>query len=496
MTEFQQAVNDAMGHVRLEDVISGVKQAVVKEIRALDPAAEIHLTEYFNHSFVPDMTVTWKGSGRRDGAEREIYLRPSIRSTVAGKDIIALEEASPVFLSLNAREADDVVDQAERELDRAPRSLLTDVAALDRVTTEGRSSGGSATSPLLELVRGNVLRGGRGLFLDDRAERLAENASTLENNVNSDQVAAAEFFSMVEALFTEDAASRLRLSAELIAVAFAGDESTLAGLAGANVHQAGFEDLLAVQRLTLSELRTLLPYLLSRDGVTTDARYWRHLGDMLSFDEFERMWTVLEGLDLSPLVLANADSWFAGKALLSVNEEYFSSEDQDEVIDGQAAGPRGEPNADVHIESPAASFDWRIHAKMPCLTIGPWRLHVTNDGRKVKSRRQGLSRAGWADLQGSLREFDVASVSLRGATRDFEVNSRQSNLYSDIVQLSETFKENFILSQVMLRGDAGGSMSLNFGEFFIEAREVPLGKVVQAALTLLGHSIPVNLGES
>lgn len=49
------------------DLIAGVKDAVTDELLAVDPELEVQRTQYFNHTYVPDLVLAWKGG------QRELY---------------------------------------------------------------------------------------------------------------------------------------------------------------------------------------------------------------------------------------------------------------------------------------------------------------------------------------------------------------------------------------------------------------------------------------
>jgi hypothetical protein len=83
-----------MSASRADDLIAGVKDAVFRELTQLDPRAQITSTNYFNHSFIPDFVISWH-DGFRETTSRDIYLRTSLQSTTAGRDIEALAEKSP-----------------------------------------------------------------------------------------------------------------------------------------------------------------------------------------------------------------------------------------------------------------------------------------------------------------------------------------------------------------------------------------------------------------
>src|SRR5258708_1837608 len=83
-----------------DDIVTGVKQAVAQEVTSLSPDATIVLTNYFNHSYMPDLVLEWNDAGRR--AERPIFLRNDLRPEVTEVEVLSLARRAPVVLSLTA----------------------------------------------------------------------------------------------------------------------------------------------------------------------------------------------------------------------------------------------------------------------------------------------------------------------------------------------------------------------------------------------------------
>jgi hypothetical protein len=67
-------------------IITGVKQAVAPEVTSLSPDAKIVLTNYFNHSYMPDFVLHWNDAGRRE--ERPIFLRNDLRPELTEVEVL------------------------------------------------------------------------------------------------------------------------------------------------------------------------------------------------------------------------------------------------------------------------------------------------------------------------------------------------------------------------------------------------------------------------
>jgi len=85
MSTFSEEISAALDTTDAQEAGHRVHQVVAKEMRSLDPTATTEVTDYFNHSYVPDLVVQW-GVGRK-AVERPIFLRHSLRSSRASGDL-------------------------------------------------------------------------------------------------------------------------------------------------------------------------------------------------------------------------------------------------------------------------------------------------------------------------------------------------------------------------------------------------------------------------
>lgn len=447
----QAAIDQAMSSTRPEDIIRGVKTAVHQELEELDPRAKVESTAYFSHSFVPDFVVTWNDGGRSQ--RRDIYLRPSVESTLAAGDVEALGGHSPVLLSLHRPEAQALDDAARRDIgEHAPDVLLTGVTALGEFTA--RPAG---DEPLQALVRPNLVRGGRGVISRDTAASLhAPLAGTAED------VGRLEAFSgLVRELFVPAAATRLERAAQLLEVGLTGDMSSLQITLDTDP-----ADQLIGGRLSDAEVDVLLPYLLARETVTHEPAFWAHVGAMIDLAHIEDMGDVLRGLDLTPLIEANYSTWTATRAAL--------------VLNAEDAGP-------------ADNGQWRLTGRTIAAVRGPWRVHVTADKRKLRGRDDSLA-ARWDELAPVLAGRPVTAVALHGVQRRVNVTADQAaDVLADVSTIRQSISDEFYVPAVTVRAstqDDASDIELDFKTMLASATPAaPLGELVDITLAVLGHRL-------
>lgn len=471
----RSAIQEALSAHNSEDLISGVKNVLIQEISALDPVVQIENTGYFNHTYIPDLVLSW-GEGSRKQM-RDVFLRFSLRAAMLGRDVQALAQGSPVLLALREAGESGEISTMRQEIEEAGEVLVTDVPALDEFKDAGnsRSAGlravseteSSASSPLLDLVRTSVMRGGRGLLTTATAQELRERTRTDSRETEVDEL--REFSQSVRNLFTGEIATRLERAAQLMQIGLTGDMSgieqdPLMGLA---------EDEIIRGRLSESELRVMLPYLLRREDITNDPRYWRHLGSMLSLDLLERISADLQGVDLTRLVEANKDAWLGLRAALAYNVEPSSS--QDELTSMRR---------------------WEIRARMLNLILGDFRVMVTSDRRRIRTREGNLP-ARWTEIERHLRPFHLTSVTLEGLNRRVQVTSeRETDVYRDVQSITSNIQDDFHVPRVEIAAsDAEGAprISADFSTWAATSdNSVSVEKLIKVVTQVLGYRFAIE----
>ncbi|MEV0120664.1 hypothetical protein AB0I16_03765 [Streptomyces sp. NPDC050703] len=467
----RSAIHEALGAHNGDDLIRGVKSVLMYEISALDPAVKIENTGYFNHTFVPDLVMTWGEGSRKQ--ERDVFLRFSLRAANVGRDVQALAQGSPVLLALKGSDVAEEIATVRQEIEEAGEVLVTDVPALDEI----RSTGAEPTpgemddvsdlhhrrgSPLLNLVRTSVMRGGRGLLTTETAHELRGRVRgrTRETEISELQ----EFSGAVRSLFRGEAATRLERAAQIMQMGLTGDVSL--------IEQAQMvdpsEDELIRGRLSESELRVMLPYLLRRDDVTSNPRYWRHLGSMVTLELLESISSDLQGIDLTRLVEPNKDSWLALRAALSYNVE----PDRDEAADNSARR-------------------WEIRARMLNLIMGQYRVMVTADRRRIRTREDNPP-ARWADIEECLQGFHLTGVTLDGLVRRVQVTGeRQADVYRDVQSITSNIQDDFHVPRVEIAAsdhEGAPRVSADFSTWAATSDNgVSVDKLTEIATKVLGY---------
>ncbi len=146
------------------DSATAVHELVANALRQLDAGAEIKRTDYFAHSFVPDLVVKWMDG--QQAKERHIHLRFSVSNRSFEQDLRLLGEESPLFLGMTDTHglADAPWLTGGAPLDG---SLVAQSPVIDELENSARSEVRS------RHATGALVRDGHGILDEPSAEVLA-----------------------------------------------------------------------------------------------------------------------------------------------------------------------------------------------------------------------------------------------------------------------------------------------------------------------------------
>jgi hypothetical protein len=161
---FTSEVRAALDRPHRDDAAGAVHELVADAIRRLDPGARIERTDYFTHSFVPDLVVRWGSSERQH--MRHVHLRFSVTAAAFQQDLDLLGDEGPLFIGMtDANHSSDFAwGEAGGSIDRTLVTQSTAIDELDAAT--GTDSRG-------RLATRQLVRVGRGVLDDSRAETVS-----------------------------------------------------------------------------------------------------------------------------------------------------------------------------------------------------------------------------------------------------------------------------------------------------------------------------------
>ena len=258
-----------------------VKDAVAKELYALDDTASVKATNYFNHTFAPDFVMTWP-----DKTTRPVYLRLTYDLEALVDDVALIDSADPLIFGLTSPESEQAGPAINEAINTSSgAAMFTEPAALERLIDRKKSD---STANMLSNA---IAQGGRGTFVGDAAVVLAD-------VVQRGFVAAAEVNADPTAEAVSAISDRLggpqawRLNRVLQAV-WEGSEGPL-------LQFPGGADLSG--RLNSESLDYLVKYMR-----TDDRDFWRRVGRELKLADLERLDFASAPVNIASLIQANLD---------------------------------------------------------------------------------------------------------------------------------------------------------------------------------------------
>lgn len=158
MTVFA-AVEDALRLSDRESHVSAVHDVIRNALRQVAPGVEVRTTDYFTHTFAPDLVLAWGPADRR--RERNVHLRFVVSDQAFLSEVDFLASTDPVFIGL--------LDTSPiTEATTAAGTLVTQSVSLDALQ-EGRSRDQRTVTATRAVVRG-----GRGAIGPERAAALVD----------------------------------------------------------------------------------------------------------------------------------------------------------------------------------------------------------------------------------------------------------------------------------------------------------------------------------
>lgn len=489
ISETERAIRFALSSGRAEDIISGVKDAVSREISTLSPDVSINYTNYYNHTYMPDIMLTW-GRGTKE-VSRPLFIRNALRASSTVRDVTSLESTAPVVLGLKRQDENEELAPVRDRARQSERVLITDVRSLSQVHDVAvRGSGGSPApegkqvGPLMRIVQGNLLQSGRGLFTDHDAETLVTAAREIETTTPQESESAFEAFrSTANELFAPDGVRQLVRAGRLLQ---------------SGVSRAALTEFIEMSGGALSEtdLRIILPYLLGRSDSTDDPQFWGLVGSMVDLSTLEQL-PEIYGLDLTRLVSPSLERWTAKKAELVINNEY-----EDETIgsvSGHETGSNPISSGDEEGEFEHDATSWSIVGGRLTGLVGRWKLVLAaTDARRISGRDGEGIAADWSELSQEASKFILDAISLRGVTRRIMVSAEESgSVAADIIRISESIEDSFRVTEADVRipgSEYEESVHVEFAKMTATARRgvVPVSELGTIALSLLGYRYPTS----
>ena len=433
--------SDSISELSARDTIAKIKAAAIRQLETLDGRMSIHSTEYFNHSFTPDLVLRWpKGSG----SERYVYMRSSSRDDVLFDDVARLGELHPILLELVPlqrhvhQEGTDSIDRLAHDND----TLVTDPAALARIGEAKR------LRPVTGLFSAALAQGGRGLLDDNGA---GEASDAIEQGFNGARQIDAESVSRAAATANDRLSTRF-------------SERFNRLLQATWIASGGRAELFPNNQLSLTVGvdDDALEYLLDLEPIM-DPDFWRGIGRNASISQIGKLFPRHPNANLQLLIKANLDRF---------NVRSCRVQDRQQQLDEQD-GP---------------DFYWRTERNALALRSPDWIAFVAEKADELNdvegTRTEGVPVP---DLLGRARDTVLTGIEVSDGS--FELDLRSSGLnVIDSDHLSAVTESFGKLARVLrARALAGGrQIACDFSKSSASTHStIPLGELLGVSLPLL-----------
>lgn len=270
MSVLTEGVREALRRGAMGDATADVKQLVCDELAQVDPTATIRRTEYFNHTYVPDVVIDWN-----DRTSRGVFLRFVSSPERLQADMASIGADGPVVLDLSlAARPDRGPDEAEAAAaaaiaatSRSPRLLVTDTEATEHLRP-------AETQNLVEhLVVSNVLRAGRGALSESLVEEsVAAARAGFDAAMNAEPEAVRTAIGSVRAILDAEVERRVERSLQLLWWVGGGDPDAFP------------VSLPDDMELNPADTRDFLRMVFSDEQDIDDELFWSRLADRMTFD--------------------------------------------------------------------------------------------------------------------------------------------------------------------------------------------------------------------
>ncbi len=439
--DFREAVAAGSSETSPRDTITRVKAAVIRQLERLDGRARIRSTDYFNHSFAPDLVLSWSTGPQR---ERFVYVRLTDEASQLLDDVNDVAAQRPIIFDV-AASAGLPTQQAAgdlRERATASETLITTAGAIDSLVSQ------KSEEPVVGLLSSAVAQGGKGLLVRTDADRLG--ASVRSGFAGARTTSAQAVLSAATAV---ESVLEPRLAGRMTRL-----------LQAVWIGSGGRLDLFPATRDLSGDIDDeTLSFLLSLDDIE-DASFWRRVGRGLALSQLGRLDVPDPSDNLHHLVETNL-----------------------EVLWARAMRVMEEPAALDEVDLPVR---WTVRRKSLTLRGSDFSAHVAeqvSDLADVPSfARDGVTVE---ELRARSAGLDVVSVQLADGREgiDFSSLSNQDVMASDRLTAVASSMTGASVRRARVSLPGGKGMNVDFNSS--SASAITKGRL--SLPQLLGAGLPL-----
>ncbi|WP_159050829.1 hypothetical protein [Streptomyces sp. IMTB 1903] len=439
--DFSSALHAAFEAPDPREAVNRIKNVVAHELSQTDIRATVKKTDFFNHSFAPDLVLSWPNE-----RDRFVFLKSDTRPDVLRDDVDAIRKHDPIVFALDPVHGDLLRADADGTTERNDDTLLADSRGME-VLIHSRHN-----DPVVGLASSAVLQGGRGLLTQTEAEAMASSVAAGFNGAQHlDSAATAAAVAQISGHFDKRRTSRLLRFLGAVWVGSGGTASNFPG------EQDVTGDLDGAALEFLLELPPL-----------DDFEFWRRIGRSLTLEAISRLHLEGDSENLQHLVGSNLDVLHARACRILERQREL-----------------GEPEGD--------EFRWAIERDMLCLRGSRSTTYFAAKVDELKVEAQSAEGISLEELlrRAEQRRTPISELELATPTRTVSyatVNRDDVSHDAELLKLSKTFSSTAYVQTAVASLFGSRPLVCDFPTRTGKGRtaaKFPLGTFAPVALSLL-----------
>ncbi|MEU9323546.1 hypothetical protein AB0D91_06960 [Streptomyces canus] len=316
VTPVAPEIDSALDHPDPRQAVERVKDVIQRRLLDVYPTARIVRTDFFNHTYVPDLLMTWSSGTRR--SERRVYLRASSDPELLASDVQLFErEQQPLVVPLARLGSGPARDQLETVAEEH-HTLVLEPSGLGALPAR------APTRTPTALASDAIVEGGRGIMGERQVERFLSMVGSgveaaREGQADPTRLALAE----VSRHTVPDVSRRM---STLMAAMWQGSGRSLSEFPANVPHQTSLDE-------------TSLSLLLSSPEITDEA-FWRRIRPLVDAKTLLRT-DITDTPNLQWLMRSAVQAWKAHVCMVVESETVRAGGAWRWVIDDGHLGLRG-----------------------------------------------------------------------------------------------------------------------------------------------------------
>ncbi|GAA4413813.1 hypothetical protein ACFQV2_37070 [Actinokineospora soli] len=288
--------------------IDGVKAAVTDELKALDPKIEVVRTDYFNHTYIPDLVIRWPRESST--FERYVYLRSNSDIDYLAEEVGIVSENKPIVFGLDTFPAAGPTSPEMRRLSQSLRHSDTLVTDADSLSVFARND----SSRFRQLTSSAITKGGRGVIDEQTATSASEDLDAgFDGAMRVDRESTSRGVSTLDLLLAPQFSNRISRLLQAIWVGAGGR----------------LEDYPGKTSLTAEISDDSLQFLFDLDVEIVNAEFWGRVGRFVELEQLSRLLLPNGSSNFTRFMKVNHNNMWARCCRLSMRHATLDRDEND-----------------------------------------------------------------------------------------------------------------------------------------------------------------------